>query len=99
MNLAQLSKHVGKSFRLRPHPIRLVGQTGIPAPSDDAWRLDAILDTPSRLSLTNLHTGHILELGTDNVREFRTPDFLLLRCRLTVQQGSVEIEPHPWSNN
>src|SRR5206468_1586280 len=62
-------------------------------PSDDPWRLDAILYTPSRLSLTNLHTGHILELGTDNVREFRTPDFLLLRCKLTVQPGNVEIEP------
>jgi hypothetical protein len=32
-------------------------------------------------------------LGNDNIREFRTPDFLLLRCQLTLKGLEVLIEP------
>jgi hypothetical protein len=93
MNLLQLKRSIGKAFRLRPFPSRVVGPNSTLVSSDDPWRLDEILDSPSRLRLINTNTGSVLELGADNVREFRTPDFLLLRCRLSVREGSIEIEP------
>ncbi len=41
----------------------------------------------------NIATGHDFTLGTDNIREYRTPDFLLLRCQLTLRGPAVLIEP------
>ncbi len=43
--------------------------------------------------LHNIATGHDFTLGTDNIREYRTPDFLLLRCQLTLRGPAVLIEP------
>ena len=41
----------------------------------------------------NLRTAHVVVLGSDNVREFRTPHFLLLRCQLMLTEEQVLIEP------
>jgi hypothetical protein len=93
MNRGQIEKQLGLLMRLRPFPIR-VGQDGQVLPQiDDHWRLEAILDGPTRLKLSNQATGHVLELQSDNVREYRSPDFLLLRCQLTIDSRGVHIEP------
>ena len=34
-----------------------------------------------------------MALGSDNIREFRTPDFLLLRCQFIIQGNKINIEP------
>lgn len=93
MNLKQLNKQVGSNLRLRPSPIR-IGPDGSQIPqADDQWRLEKILNDPTRIRLVNISTGHSIELHPDNVREYRTPDFLLLRCKLLIKDQMVEIEP------
>jgi len=93
MNLSQLNKQVGTNLRLRPLPIR-IGTDGVSLPQiDDQWHLERILDKPSRIRLINIATGHFIELQPDNVREYRSPDFLILRCQLTIKGPNIKIEP------
>ena|SRR6266850_4537246 len=93
MNIRQLKKDVGTNLRLRPMPIRMA-QDGTQMPfSDDPWKLEALLDNPPRARLVNLSTGHFIELQPDNIREYRSPDFLLLRCKLTIEGPKVYLEP------
>lgn len=93
MNVSQLRRQIGTLLRLRPLPRRLTSDGTPLPPIDDRWRLDAILDSPARLSLVSQRTGHVLVLQPDNVKEFRSPDFLLLRCRLTISPRGIDIEP------
>jgi hypothetical protein len=93
VNIRQLKKQVGMNLRLRPMPIR-VDRDGSHMPqADDPWQLEALLDTPPRVRLVNLPTGHFIELQPDNIREYRSPDFLLLRCQLTIEGSRVHLEP------
>jgi hypothetical protein len=93
MNLKQLAKQRQASLKLRPVPVGLLLELRRKAPCDDYWRLVDILEDPSRIQLTNTRTGQSVELQPDNVREYRSPDFLLLRCQLTMTAARVEIEP------
>jgi hypothetical protein len=93
MNARQLSKNVGNLFRLRPLPFRK-DPTGKTLPqTDDQWRLDRVDFDPARIRLTNIRTGHQLELEADNIMERRSPDFLLLRCEVTITPDGLNIEP------
>ena len=106
MNAQQLKQNEGQLLRLRPHP--LLVERHLPtislvtsyAPifetrevkSDYDWRLDQV--TNKDVTLTCLFTGHTVTLGSDNVREFRTPNFLMLKCQLYLEGGSkVRVEP------
>ena len=93
MNVKQLHKQVGTDLRLRPLPIRRNGNGAELPPSDDPWRLQDILDNPARVKLKNLSTGHVVELQSDNVRSYQSPDFLLLRCELTISPSGISLEP------
>lgn len=93
MNIRQLQKQVGSTMRLRPLPIRRMGNGQELPPSDDAWRLVDILDKPARVQLSNIATGHVLELQSDNIRGYQSPDFLLLRCQLTISPLGISVEP------
>lgn len=98
MNVRQLHKQVGTDLRLRPLPIRIMGNGEQLAPSDDSWRLVAILENPARVKLKNLSTGHVLELQPDNIRGYQSPDFLMLRCELTISPEGISLEPtHTYS--
>jgi hypothetical protein len=93
MNLHQMRKNMGRQLHIRPLPQR-VNEDGTRLPTiDDLWRLDAILDGPERLSLVNISTGHVVELQPDNVREYRSPHYLVLRCQLRLTSTGVDIEP------
>jgi hypothetical protein len=93
MNLDQMRKNVGRRLHLRPIAQR-VSDDGTRLPLiDDLWRLDTIQDGPQRLSLVNIVTGHVVELQPDNVREYRSPHFLVLRCQLRLTSTGVDIEP------
>lgn len=98
MNLKQLKKRLGDAFRLRPLPIRIDGSGQTIPSSDDKWRFDQLLESPQRIRLVNIHTEHFIELQPDNVREYRSPDFLLLRCQLIVRGNAIAIEPMLGSN-
>ena len=57
------------------------------------WRLEDVNVSAGTVTLHCLYTGHTITLGADNVREYRTPDFLMLKCQLTLAGDNVQIEP------
>lgn len=88
-----MQKQVGSTLRLRPLPIRIDANGNRLPDSDDPWRLEQILDNPPRAHLVNLPTGHFVDLQSDNIREYRSPDFLLLRCQLFIKGRTITLEP------
>ena len=93
VNFKQLQKHIRRNYRLRPLPIR-TGPDGVHlGASDDQWQLENVLENPSRIRLLNIHTHHAIELQGNNVREYRSPDFLMLRCQLLIGPCEIAIEP------
>jgi hypothetical protein len=81
--------------RLRPETIRRTADGQLLPFIDDDWTLSQ--GEGKNIGLHNRRTGHSFTLGSDNVREFRTPNFLLLNCRLTLQDTRVLIEPFIWN--
>src|SRR5574341_1474183 len=91
MNKKQAMNWKGKELRIRPIAIQMTDAGERLAQEDDKWLVSDVSDTFARMS--NVRTGHVWDLGLDNVREFRTPDFLLLQCQLTLKGQSVLSEP------
>jgi hypothetical protein len=91
MNAGQLKKNVGQHVQLRPKVMRRA-PTGEPLRfRDDKWSIERVDE--KGVTIHNISTGHAVTLENDNVREYRTPDFLILRCQLTLQVNCVVIEP------
>lgn len=98
MNKGQFKKNIGNRLKLRPlvqrrilpHEFPGLGGELLP-PMDDEWIAEKISD--SGVELRNTATGHVITLGFDNIREFRSPNYLLLRCQLTLEGNQVIIEP------
>jgi hypothetical protein len=93
MNAKELKKNIGSLFRLRPLPWRFDGGGNRLEDSDDRWRLEAVDASPARIRIVNISTGHVADLEADNIIERRSPDFLILRCQLSVRPGGLSIEP------
>ena len=75
MNAQQLVKNIGALVRLRPIPERRQ-HDGMSLPQlDDQWTIMRV--ETGVVELRNIRTDHLTRLGFDNIREFRTPDFLL----------------------
>jgi len=106
VNTDQREKNVGQDFRLRPHPLIVEyvplitgvrSSSGDPVmerhlvPTDYLWHLTAV--TSGSASLHCHHTNHGITLGNDNVRDYRSPHFLMLKCQLTLDGDRVHIEP------
>ena len=93
MNVKQLQKQLRTNLRLRPFPVRQDASGSELETLDDFWRLEELFEDPARARLVNIHTGHSVVLQSDNIKEYRSPDFLLLRCRLVITPTTVGIEP------
>jgi hypothetical protein len=107
VNVEHLRKNIGQSFRLWPRvilaedspPDALVSvlTSGPPilqrkkVPTEYLWQLVDV--SSAGVTLHCSYTGHTLILGTDNVREYRTPDYLMLRCQFILDGTDVRIEP------
>ncbi len=105
MNAEQLKKNIGHLLRLRPHPLLVEGYlptvsvltSGSPRlekhgkNTDYDWRLDEV--TGKAVTLVCPFTGHKVTLGADNVREYRSPNFLMLKCQLILDGDDVRVEP------
>src|SRR3972149_9180889 len=85
MNTDELKKKVGSPVRLRP--IAESADSRV----DDLWTIRRV--DPASVELRNERTGHTATLGNDNIAEFRSPDFLALRCQLTLTVDGVLVEP------
>ncbi len=93
MNRKLLSRNIGQQIRVRPVPWRVDGSGHRLTDRDDQWTLDAVDVHPVRVRIHNIATGHTVELASDNVAEWRSPGFLLLRCQLILRPRAVDIEP------
>lgn len=93
MNVQQLKKQLGTALKLRPLPLRKDVSGEDRGSLDDDWILERIKDKPKAVVLDNTATGHFVELQGDNIREFRSPHYLVLRCLLVIQGREITIEP------
>lgn len=105
MNAEQLKKNVGQLLRLRPQPVVSKGfRLNVGVLTSGGRRLEAhvvktdydwLLENVSNQGVTLhcLYTGHTITLGADNVREYRSPNFLILKCQLTLDGNAVRVEP------
>ena len=93
MNISRMKSNVGRQLRIRPLPHRVTPDGAYLPQTDDLWLLEAVLSSPDRLRLKNIRTDHFVELEPDNLREYRSPDFLVLRCQLIITRTEVRIEP------
>jgi hypothetical protein len=94
MNIKYLQKQLRTPLRLRPLPVRINAEGETLPNCDDGWFLEQIREEePTGVTLTNTASGHILELRPDNIKEWRSPDFLLLRCKVIIHPQAIEIEP------
>jgi hypothetical protein len=91
MNKSQAVKWKGRAFRFRPLAIQTTELGERLQQHDDTWTVVDVSDTAA--TVRNDRTGHEWNLGLDNIREFRTPDFLLLRCQLILSGSEVRSEP------
>lgn len=91
MNKKQLRKNIGKDFRIRPFVERRDLSNQKLRRRDDYWRLEKVND--NAVELKNITTDHVKTLQFDNIHEFRSPDFLCLRCQIILQGRKVIIEP------
>ena len=91
MNKSQALGWIGKEFRIRPIAIQLTN-AGEELPQVDAkWLVRDVSNTAA--TILKVGTDYPWQLGLDNVREYRTPDFLLLRCQLTLRGNEISSEP------
>jgi len=103
MNKKHLAENLNAWVRLRPCALLIDGE-GCALPTlDHSWRIEAVTDQIVRL--TRIRSGHVLELGLDHVREYRTDftsnqagrrGFLMLQSWVLVDPCRVMVEPiHP----
>lgn len=87
-----MKKNIYKTVQIRPGVIRKTTDGGT-FKDDDEWRV--MEGAEGTIGLRNTRTEHHLSLGVDNIKEFRTPNFLLLRCQITLQDNGFKIDPLP----
>lgn len=60
---------------------------------DDGWTIYAVEE--GMVELHNIRTSHFVRVGNDIIQEFRSPNFLILKCQLTLSGPEVLVEPLP----
>ena len=107
MNIDEMKKNVGRALRLRPLPQRVESYgTGVSVltsggpryekdvlPVDCDWVVEVVNDKARTVTLACSFTGHRVTLGADNIREYRTPNFLMVKCQLILEGDQVRVEP------
>jgi hypothetical protein len=94
MNKAHFRDSLGKLFRLRPLPYRITVWGELLPPADWQWQCTDI--RKDFLHLSNISTGHFVDLGFDHIREYLSPDILILKSQMTLQGQSLYLEPLPF---
>jgi len=104
MNKNMLTRLVGSHIRLRPI-LRRFDDIRELEPEDDRWLVNHA--DSSGLVITDLRTGHFLNVRPDHIHEFRSDDspyfpeiptgFLMLRSQAWLQGRNAGLEPLDWS--
>ncbi len=92
MNISHFRHNLGKRVKPWPAP-RVKLLDGRLLPLDDEWIIEHIDEDKRQVRLARVGMGHVKVLGFDNIREIRTPNYLLLRCQLTLEGKAVHIDP------
>jgi len=103
MNWAKFKKAVGMRFQLTPVACRLDSNGNeLPELSDD-WIVDAFSDKEA-VTLRNVRTGHIAEIGKDHIYDFRSDPtrskgdikygFLVLKMQVFMQADRLWLYPN-----
>lgn len=96
MNKKALLSHVGSPVRIRPIARRVFEAQRLELEQiDDLWYLRSPTRSDAVIALWNARTPHVVELGADNVQEFRSPDFLLLKAQIILTERTLYLEPLP----
>src|SRR5438105_4264208 len=85
MNKKQLPTNIGKLLRLRPKP----HDNGLEV--DDYWLLKSVAHDV--IVLCNKRTTQELTLGLDHVNDYRTQDYLVLKCQILITPNGIDYEP------
>jgi hypothetical protein len=92
MNVEQLKKNVGSHVKIRPRAVsKMPGNDRTLPQRDDDWMITRVEN--NRVSLQNSTTDHVVDLGNDEVKEYRSSGHLLLRCKITLSGDRVHREP------
>lgn len=92
MNKKLFKKNIGKPFKLRPDVVRIASDGRRLQSRNDDWYIEKIDN--NFVEFSNPATGHRFSLGIDNIREFRTPNYLLLRCHIIACGRKIIVEPY-----
>lgn len=103
MNWAQFKKGIGMRFQLEPVPCRLDEHNRELPKENDDWLLQNVLPSDV-VSLRNLRTDHVAELGKDHIYDFRSNPsrsagdikygFLVLKMQIFMQGRRVWYRPN-----
>jgi hypothetical protein len=95
MNKHQFAQNnLRKLFRLRPVPYRVTMAGEWLDSVDYQWECSEIKN--EFVQLTNISTGHFVNLGYDHVREYLSPDMLILKSQITLHGPRLYVEPLPF---
>ncbi|HEX9758308.1 MAG TPA: hypothetical protein VGB26_11005 [Nitrospiria bacterium] len=93
MNKKGIEKLIGRPIKIRPKVKRVHGNGTELSFMDYDWYVELVSSSKGIIRLSNPATGHSKDLGMDNFYEFRTPNFLILKCQLTLKGYAVLVEP------
>jgi hypothetical protein len=95
MKKTELRKMIGRTVKVRPPVLaRLDDGTRIQAP-DREWLVESPMKRWAVVSIRNLATGHVWDLGSENVYKFEAPNIIVLKGQLTIDGRSLEWEILP----
>jgi len=96
VNFQMLEQSNGKLMKIRPMVHRQEVDGRMLPDIDDDWQMRVKSNQGRRqVEILNTRTGHILSLDSDNLQEFRTPNFLILKAQLTLCWNNILFEPLP----
>jgi len=93
MNLAELAKHEDRVYEMRPIPLSKIG-TKLTKVRYNEWKI-TVFKSRGEIQIRHMATDHQLNLGLDNFHEYRSPNFLMLKCQLIFEGALLKSEPMP----
>ena len=95
MNATMLKRLNGKMVRIVP-PVRRRWRGEEAPPVDEEWRIE--IGSPSEEPFLRLHrpsTGHVIDVYSDGIQEYREPGCLVVKDQFTITENGIDREPQP----
>lgn len=92
-NFSELTKHQDLIYEIRPVPLSKIDGKLTPTLYNQ-WKI-RVSKARRVIEIRNIVTAHHIDIGGDHYYDFRTPNFLVLKCRLIMEGASLHLEPLP----